>query len=140
MLSPLVLGRVRFGEVLGAAALMTLSSVLAFLVFAFLVLPSGSWSFVLPDLALALAAFLATVPLRRRGAALSSALVGVAAAATFELVLLWLSASQNIRALGRPDPFALLILVAAASVGVLAAFRVVPPAPPARRWNRMAMW
>jgi hypothetical protein len=88
----------------------------------------------------ALAAFLAAIPLRRRGAGLSSVLLGVCAMLAFELFAMWLSASQSIQALGRPDPLALFMPVATASIGVLLAFRVIQPAPAERRWNRMEMW
>jgi hypothetical protein len=140
MSTPWVLGQIRFGEALSAAALTVLSSLLAFAVFAFLIpFPDLGWVSAL-DIMLALAGFVTAVPLRRRGASLASVLAGVTVTAASELVVLWLSASQDIRALGGPDLFALIIPTAAASLGVLAAFRVVPAAPPDRRWNRMSLW
>jgi hypothetical protein len=135
-----VLGPVRFGEVVVAAVLMALSSLLAFTFFTFLVLPGGHEFFMLPELMLATAAFVATIPLRRRGASLSSALVGVITIVAFEFVVLWRSASQNVAALGRPASFALLVPAALAAAGVLVAFRVVPKAPSNRRWKKMALW
>jgi hypothetical protein len=140
MPSPWVLGQVHFGEVLGAAALSVLSSLLAFVVFAVLIpLPDPVLVSTL-DVTLAFVGFITAVPLRRRSSSLASVLTGVTVVAVLEPLLLWLSAPQYIRELGRPDLFALLIPAMAASLGVLAAFRVVPQRPRNRRWNKMALW
>ena len=140
MSTPWMLGQVRLREALAAAALTVLSSLPAFVVFAVLIrLPDPVLVSPL-DVTLALVGFVTSVPLRRRRASLASVLAGVTVTAASGLLVLWLAAPEDIRALGRPEFFAFLIPTAAASLGVLAAFRVVPEAPPDRRWNRMALW
>lgn len=118
-----MLGRVRAWDVAGAAALMAVALILAFGVFVFVTIPGEtkpSWYF-----AIAIAAFLASAPLRRRGAELGSILVGTGTTTILALITAWFSALPEIRAFGPPQPFAILLLLAVAAPGALTAFRIV---------------
>src|SRR5262249_55604322 len=114
MSSPWVLGHVRFGDVLGAGMLTAVLSLYAFVISAFFTPSLTLWPITTSDILFALVGFVSAIPFRRRGASMISILLGVAIMVAFELVALWLSAAQTIRALGGPDPFALLIPIAAA--------------------------
>jgi hypothetical protein len=138
MESPWVLGRVRALEVAEAAFLMGLFLGVAFVCFVFFTLSGGK------DLSLhfliAISAFLAGIPLRRRSAGLASTAIGVSLATLLALIASSSFASPEIRAFGPPHPVLVLIVLAIAILGVLAAFRVVRPAVRRPRWNRMGLW
>ena len=128
MEGPLVLGRIRLWEVAAAALLMTAALLLAFITIVVVIMIAEhplSWR-----ISIAVAAFLASLPLRRLGAGLASVLLGIFITTTAFILAAWLRASPEMRAFGPPHPLMVLFVLLLASLGVLVTFRFIPPARP----------
>jgi hypothetical protein len=138
MSSPWALGRTRAGDVVKAGVLTALCSVLAFGLLVILIRPEADGPSLL--VVLGLVGFLAATPLRRRGAGLVSVFLGVMVVLVLEFGFLWATSRPNIVALGPPDPLSVSLHFLAALLGVLVAFRLVPPANQDPRQNPMALW